>query len=288
MSKLPDEILNYCQRELGQVKNFTPASGGCINNGGLVEAESARAFIKWNSASRFPNMFEVEAKGLSLLKKAHSLFVPSVLGDYEGKEFSGLLIEYIEPTSRKDNFWENFGEGLARLHKQSSGQFGLDHNNYMGSLEQLNDNRDTIVEFFRDCRLQPQIDLAKRSNKIDKEGFILFDKLFDKLSDLLVEEYPSLVHGDLWSGNFMTGPQGYAALIDPAVAFNHREADLAMTQLFGGFDPKFYEAYQADFPLSPGYQERFDIFNLYPLLVHVNLFGGGYYNQVMHTLKRYI
>lgn len=288
LDTIPSEVKAFCEEQLGALAQFSPASGGCINHGGILQARHGKAFVKWNSAVQYPRMFEVEAQGLDLLRGPGQLHVPGVIDYFEGQKYSGLLLEAIDEAPRSSNFWENFGGHLARLHNTSSRQFGLDHNNYMGSLNQFNDFEDSLVDFFINCRLSPQINLAKQDGKIDSQGLRLFDELIKKLPDILPEEPPALVHGDLWSGNFMVGADGEAVLIDPAVAYSSREVDLAMSQLFGGFDQTFYHVYKEVHPLEPGYQMRLDIYNLYPLLVHVNLFGGGYYQQVLSILKRYV
>lgn len=287
ISTIPDEILAYCKQSYGDVYSFKHASGGCINNGGLLETQNGKLFIKWNKAKLYPDMFTKEAQGLKLLASTKSLTIPEVWAIYEGDDFSCLVLEYIDSSAPVENFWMDFGRQLAHLHQTSAKSYGLDHDNYMGSLKQVNDPTDSLVTFFTECRLKPQIELAKKSNKIDIKGLTLFDQLFNKLLQLLIDDQPSLIHGDLWSGNFMVGNNGAAVLIDPAVAYGHREIDLAMTRLFGGFNQVFYEAYHETYPLEAGFEERFDIYNLYPLMIHVNLFGGGYYQQVLNILNRY-
>jgi len=287
LNTIPQEILEFCTQEVGEPDSFRPASGGCINNGGTLSSKDNRVFVKWNSATRFPKMFDAEARGLNLMREAGSLKVPEVLAVHNGQEYSCIIMECIEESGRVSDFWEKFGQGLAEMHKVTQSEYGLDHSNYMGSLNQVNDNKRSVVQFFIDCRLKPQIDMAAADNKIGVDGLRLFDKLIEKLPELLIEEQPALVHGDLWSGNFMTSNQGLPVLIDPAVAFSGREVDLAMSRLFGGFDSAFYQSYHNNYPLEPGFEDRFDIYNLYPLMVHVNLFGGSYYRQVLSVLKRY-
>ncbi|MDX1627820.1 MAG: fructosamine kinase family protein [Fulvivirga sp.] len=287
LKTIPEEIYSYCEQKFGQLKQFLPASGGCINHGGRLKTTEGTFFIKWNDAGRYPNMFTAEAKGLKYLREPNCIPVPQHIDVYEGDQYACLVLENIEERPRTSDFWEAFGVNLANLHRQSNNQYGLDHHNYMGSLKQHNDPYSDWIDFFIHCRLDPQIELARKAGKMDSHGLSAFDQLKKRLDDLLAIEPPALVHGDLWSGNFMVNREGMATLIDPAVAFAHREIDLAMTRLFGGFDTKFYEAYQEAFPLQPGYEERFEIYNLYPLLVHVNLFGGGYYQQVLHILNRY-
>ena len=158
--------------------------------------------------------------------------------------------------------------------------------NYIGAGEQTNEIRDSWVNLFRECRLEVQFQRA--AHYFDSSDRKAFQSLLDHLEDYLPEPaFPSLLHGDLWGGNFVTGPDGYAWLIDPAVYVGHLEADLAMTELFGGFSHIFYESYQEVNPLLPGYKDRRDLYNLYHLLNHLNLFGGGYYGSVMRIVRRF-
>ncbi len=262
--------------------------GGCINDAQRVHTDSGVFFVKSNSAGRHPGMFDAEARGLTLLRSAGALAVPAVIGTGETEDTAWIVLEWIETGRRAKDFFMAFGSGLAALHAHTQPRFGLDHDNYIGSLPQPNRQDDDGVAFFIDRRLAPQLDTALHAGRIDTRAGSLFEKLFARLPDLLPRESPALLHGDLWSGNFMTGPDGRAVLIDPAVYYGLREADLAMTLLFGGFDAAFYAAYHAVHPLAPGWRDRMDAYNLYPLLVHVNLFGGGYAGQVMQILRRYV
>jgi fructosamine-3-kinase len=158
----------------------------------------------------------------------------------------------------------------------------------MGALEQFNHQHTDGVTFFIQQRLMPQVKLALERKKIAAVHVHQFERLYIQLPQILPAEPPSLIHGDLWSGNVIEGPDGDACLIDPAVAYSHREADLAMTMLFGRFDDKFYDAYHSAFPLTQGWQERMDLWNLYPLLVHVNLFGDSYLTETVQILRKYL
>lgn len=285
---IPGEIQQFCSEQFGTLISFQAASGGCINNGGKLTTSSEAVFIKWNSATRYPKMFSKEKLGLELLHKAEGLTIPEVRAVYEGELYSCIVMEFIESAIKVPAYWEQLGHGLAAVHSTSSTKYGLDHDNYMGSLEQYNDTCTDWLDFFIRSRLGPQIKLARDHNRMGKEPVQLFERLYTRLPDLLVTEPPALIHGDLWSGNIMTDSQGMPALIDPAVSFANREMDIAMTQLFGRLPAEFYDVYNNAFPMSPGWQERLDIYNLYPLLVHVNLFGGGYLSQTMHIVRRFI
>jgi fructosamine-3-kinase len=174
------------------------------------------------------------------------------------------------------------------MHRQTNDKFGLDHDNYIGSLNQSNKFHSTWAEFFIEERLMPQLKIAF-DNKIIQRSFTrLADQLFPRLHNLCPVERPALLHGDLWSGNFMPTQDGSPCIYDPAVYYGHREMDIAMTKLFGGFDDNFYDAYNENFPLEKEWLKRVDLCNLYPLLVHVNLFGGSYIRQAETTLKQYV
>jgi len=270
------------------ITGFSFAGGGCINHGGRLATSQGVYFLKWNDLQKFPGMFAAEAKGLSLLRKSNALEIPEVIYTGNAGSFQFLLLEYIEEGKRDRNYWKNMGEGLAVLHRTSANEFGLDHDNYIGSLSQKNRKSTFWVEFFVEQRLKVQLKIARDANRIDHGLSKQFDALFSKLPSLLPEEPPSLLHGDLWGGNIMVTSAGQPCLIDPAVYYGHREADLAMTQLFGGFDSSFLESYQEFYPLHVGYEDRFELYNLYPLLVHVNLFGGGYRRQVVSIVERFV
>lgn len=265
---------------------FQPIGGGCINNAYKLSTSEGDFFIKCNSQQ--PQMFEVEYKGLQLLSETGCLGIPTPhhFGVLEGNGY--LLMDYVQPGRMDGAFWEQLGNGLACLHKASSSQFGLDHDNFIGSLPQINDRYNNWVEFFVNCRLMPQIKQARNSGLISVDLVKKFDKLYTKLPDLMPSEKPALLHGDLWSGNIHCDDQSKPFLIDPAVYYGHREAELAFTTLFGGFDNLFYQSYNKVRPLTPGFGDRVGLFNLYPLLVHVNLFGTSYLGGIVDTVKRYV
>ncbi|MBL3654754.1 fructosamine kinase family protein [Fulvivirga sediminis] len=285
---IPKEIREFCQKKIGNIQDFTPASGGCINHGGTTTTTKGEFFLKWNSASLYPKMFEVEAKGLQLLSEPKCIKIPEVIFTYEGDEYSCLILENIKSSTKSNTYNKDLAEGLACIHQQKAEKYGLDHDNYMGSLDQSNAHSASWADFFYKNRIAPQVKLALSNGKMSQHDYDKFCELADKLPSLLSEEAPTLIHGDLWGGNIIVGASGEPVLIDPAVSFAHREMDLAMTTLFGGFDQSFYDAYMNISPLPEGYRERWDIYNLYPLLVHVNLFGGGYHTQAMNILSKFI
>lgn len=270
------------------IKNFSQVGGGCINNGGLIQTSRGDFFLKWNDAKKYPAMFQAEAKGLKLLGNANTIRIPVVTTVGEKGEYQFILMEHIKSQPRSENYWEVLGKELAALHQSSNSSFGLDHDNYMGSLPQLNAQKNSWIDFFIIQRLEVQLKIATDFHAVENSLTKKFHALYKKLPSILHEEKPSLVHGDLWSGNLITDEKGNPCLIDPAVYYGHREIDLAMTQLFGGFNDAFYQSYQNAYPTLPGLQERLDIYNLYPLLVHVNLFGQSYLSQVNTILRTFV
>lgn len=271
----------------GRVEATRLIGGGSINDACAFVFGGQEYFIKWNSAGRYPGMFAAEARGLGLLGGAGCIRLPEVLHTAEAGSYAYLLLEWIPAGRTGEEFWELFGQQLAALHRNSSDSFGLDHDNYIGSLVQRNDPRDNWPEFFVQMRLEPQLKLARDAGLADAGLAARFDKLFHRMHQLFPHEPPSLLHGDLWSGNHLCGAGGVPVLIDPAVYYGFREMDLAMSRLFGGFDRQFYQSYHNAFPFETGWEERVGLCNLYPLMVHLNLFGSSYLGQVQYELKRF-
>lgn len=289
-----DGLIHLLAERTGRTPTLTEShwvTGGCINSAAYVDTDAGdRAFVKWNA--RAPaDFFRREAEGLEALAAAGPIRVPEVLG-WSAPGSAGppwLALEYV-PSGRPDGRFEKLlGEGLGRLHAPAApgGRFGWATDNYIGSLEQSNGWDDDWSGFWRDRRLAPQ--LASAAAFFSASDLVDFDTLFRELDGLLEAcgaEGPSLVHGDLWSGNVYVDAQGQPVLVDPAVYHGHREVDIAMSELFGGFGAGFYEAYEGARPLSSGYAEsRRALYQLYPLLVHVNLFGRGYVDGARRALR---
>ena len=222
-----------------------------------------------------------------MLASAGEIPVPEVVFSGTHNEVAYLVLKFIESTSRKVHFWDDFGRRLARLHKHKAKHFGLDQDNYIGSLPQSNRKHDNWTSFFIKERLEFQVKLAGDQGKINRETIKAFERFYQKIEEIFPEEPASLVHGDLWGGNYMVNENGSAVIIDPAVYYGLREMDLGMSKLFGGFSTEFYEAYHDEYPLEKDWEQRLDYCNLYPLMVHVNLFGGGYLNSVKSILRRF-
>lgn len=291
ISTLPKDIQQSCETLLNtSIQAAFRVSGGDINEARRLETSKGKFFLKMNHGAHVQELFAAEAKGLHLLAQTRALRIPQVIGfsQTENGASGFLLLEYIEPGSRRPDFWQRFGEGLAALHRTRKEYFGLDADNFIGSLPQSNTPYKKWVDFYIYQRLVPQVELAESFHRLHLTDLQYFEILYKKLSDIIPEEAPALIHGDLWNGNFLADENGAPVLIDPAVCFASREMDLAMSLLFGGFDEAFYQAYRNAYPLLPGWEERMEIYQLYYLLVHVNLFGGGYVQSVRQVLRRFV
>lgn len=290
MNSFFQEVCNSHLSNQPKIASYLKVSGGCINQAAKISTDYGNYFIKWSAGT---DHFEIEVKGLKLLQENASLRVPDVLGFGTINKHSYLLLEWMDQGKPQPSSWQTLGRSLAQMHQVTNKQFGLDHDNLIGRLHQSNRMRPNWSEFFIQERLMPQIKLSEAKGLINNELIKRFDALFMKLHDLVPEEKPALLHGDLWSGNFLFDTNGLPVLFDPAVHFGHRETEIAFTQLFGGFDDRFYDTYNESFPLDAGFENRADIHNLYPLLVHVNLFGvhvnlfgSSYLQGIVSTLKK--
>lgn len=266
--------------------NLVQVDGGDSNESFIVETNTGAFFLKLNQDTGYPDFFSAEADGLNALSGKSQLIIPKPLinGTCEGQQF--LLMEFLRNGRPSVNFWEDFGRGLAVLHNKSNAYFGWEKDNYIGSLPQQNKQQTSWSKFYTESRI---LLLIRAASEIGNDpGLIgLAENFCQRLPQLFPEEKPALLHGDLWSGNFMVHESGRATVFDPSVYYGHREMDLAMTRLFGGFDNRFYAAYEEAFPLQPGWRERIPLFQLYPLLVHTILFGGHYYDSVKSVLKKF-
>jgi len=271
-----------------EVKAADRLAGGDINDAFAVRlADSRSLFVKTNRDAP-PNMFEAEARGLAWLADANAIRIPRVIGVSAAGEPPYLALELIDSAARKRGFDEELGRALATLHRAGAPRFGLDHDNFIGSLPQSNRGHEPWADFFMAERLAPQLRLAVSSGRATTAMRRGFERLSARLSDLTgPNEAPARLHGDLWGGNLHVDETGAPCLIDPAAYGGHREVDLAMMRLFGGFSERVFDAYREAFPLAPGSEDRVPLYQLYPLMVHVNLFGGGYAASVEGALARY-
>lgn len=261
--------------------------GGCIADSRKIVTASGRQFFLKSGYSG--KMFPCEANGLREIAKAGVIRVPEVVA----ADSDFLLLEYLERGNKKPGFFEEFGRSFAHMHRHTAPQFGFYEDNFIGATPQVNlpegEEAADWTAFYFNKRLLFQYRLAERNGYATdalRQGFVRLEKTIRHiLKDS--SEKPGLLHGDLWGGNYLCTAQGDPALIDPAVYYGHREADLAMTRLFGGFSPSFYEAYQQEYPLPEGWEHREDIYKLYHLMNHLNLFGRGYLGDVERILDGY-
>jgi fructosamine-3-kinase len=270
------------------VVSNSPLSGGDINEALRVTlADGRRVFVKYNPAAP-RSMFPAEAKGLDWLREARTLRVPEVLAvsDERGAGPSFLALELIERAPFCRDFDDRLGRGLAGLHRFGAPGFGLHHDNFIGSLPQANEPLATWAAFYRERRLMPQVRRGVDRGRIGPALMRAFDRLYAVLDELVPPPtFAARLHGDLWGGNLHVDEQGMPCLIDPAAYGGDREVDLAMMRLFGGFGPRVFAAYEEAWPLPAGHERRVPLYQLYPLLVHVNLFGGGYVGSVERAMS---
>lgn len=283
-----EDTLRSLNGSASSVTKYKRLSGGSVNEALKLESNKGNYFLKWNTRKNFPEMFRQEAKGLTLLQKTKALPTPKVISTGETDLYQFLLLEMIESNGPASDYAQNLGIGLAQLHKTNSETAGLDENNYIGSLPQANQRHKSWIDFYIHERLQYQLLFAESAGLADARLRSDFEKLFMRLPKFITEETHSLLHGDLWNGNVIMNKDGQAVIIDPAVYFGHREMDIAMARLFGGFEPQFYSAYKEAFPMEQGSDERTGLYQLYPLLVHLNLFGKTYLPQIRNVISRYL
>lgn len=300
---LPRAIADLVEQRTGrraEVRSQAPVSGGCIHDARLLTLDDGRrVFLKIASSggsAASSDIFEREAEGLRALAATGTIRIPEVLGtDREVEVPPGtpafLLLEAIDSgpggSQRPGDFSETFGRRLADLHRATppapsdgpaEGTFGFDHDNYIGATPQPNGWLPDWVDFWRRRRLGHLLELARQRGLSDPELDRALDRVMDRLEEIIGPAVgpPSLLHGDLWGGNTMVDAEGRPVLIDPATYVGHREADLAMTRLFGGFDASFYRAYDEAWPPEPGSESRLRLYELYHLLNHLLLFGRSY------------
>ncbi len=250
--------------------------GGCINTAMKISSVNETYFIKFNDIDKLA-MFEAEAEGLRDMAAANGVRVPTPICTGTSGNQSYIVMEHIAMGGGNRAVMSEFGEQLAQMHQHTSTQFGWHRDNTIGSTTQVNQQDHDWVTFWQQWRLGYQLNLATRhgiGSRTIQRGEKLQQALTHFFSDYTPE--PSILHGDLWSGNYGISEQGEPVIFDPATYFGDREADIAMTELFGGFDQTFYTAYQSVWPLDVGYKVRKTLYNLYHILNHYNLFGGGY------------
>jgi fructosamine-3-kinase len=264
--------------------------GGCINNASKLETNHGNFFLKWNRNCP-GDMFLREAAGLREMKKAckGALIVPEVYATSTSEGHPGFIVlEYLVPGYFPSGSDEALGRGLAEMHKFTNEQFGFFGDNYCGTTPQLNSWKSDWIEFFRDNRVRFLLNLIQQDRPFPKDELTIFNKLFERLPELLPSlSSPVLIHGDLWSGNYMITDKG-PALIDPAAYYADREMEMSIMTLFGGFSGRFWDAYNEINPLPAGWRDRNSIYQLYHVLNHYYLFGGGYGSQALSIARGYV
>ncbi|TFV96202.1 ketosamine-3-kinase [Algoriphagus kandeliae] len=281
-----EQVLFQSLGPMAEFKSATLIAAGNHNQGIRLSSSEGVFFLKLNFDHE-KDILVREAQGLDLLRKSTFLKVPEVYGFGRVEDYNYLLTEFIPGGRKAPNYWENLGIGLAHLHLTQQDYFGLHQDNFIASLYQKNLHTENWLDFFIEQRLEPLLGKAYFDRLIPLDFLKKFQEIYPKLQGIFPEESPSLVHGDLWSGNVIIHEDGQPCLIDPAIYFGHREMDLAFSRLFGGFDSQFYEAYESVFPLEPGFENRMGIYNLYPLLVHLNLFGTAYLPGIEKIVNRF-
>ncbi|HEX5151862.1 MAG TPA: fructosamine kinase family protein [Parafilimonas sp.] len=283
-----------------QITHRQQVFGGDTNHTFHLKTSIGSFFLKLNNG-HLKDMFEREFEGLQLLYQTNTIKIPQPVlygsfsenalpaktGIHSKQQQIFLITEYIQKGSPSKNFWQIFAHQITGLHKHSNDQFGLSTNNYIGSLPQQNGSCNSWAEFYATQRIMPLMQLSFNQNKCSKKDLLSAESLCGRLPGLFPAEQPALLHGDLWAGNFMSGDNGEPIIYDPAVYYGNREMDIAMSLLFGGFDKSFYTHYNEVFPLQPGWEQRTRLCQLYPLLVHLVLFGGHYYNSVLDIINGY-
>lgn len=282
-----EKVLNDYYGTPTAIDSCSSMGGGSINAAYRLKTTEEDVFLKYNDVHRYPDMFEKEAAGLSIMRKTRTVYVPEVIGTGKTRNHAFIIMEFIHCGTRREGFWDDFGTKLAAMHRHKNKTFGLDHDNYMGSLVQSNKLHSNWYDFFILERLEPQLRLARNNGYMNKGHTEQFQKLYKELINIIPEEKPALVHGDLYSGNYLITDSGTPCIMDPAIAYNHREVDIAMSTLFGLFNDRFYSSYNQAFPMEPEWERRLDIYNLYPLMVHVNLFGMAYLSSVERITRKF-
>ena len=258
--------------------------GGDINQVYRCFTKNNQLVIKVNIAEKFPNMFEKEKKGLELLEQSN-FKIPKIFSIGSFRKLDYLIIEYIKPGKAIN--WKKFGENLANLHQISNSKFGLDYDNYIGSINQINTYENNWLNFYTNHRIIQLMIMARNKNLLNSQDCKKIESMCNSFKNLIPNALPSLVHGDLWTGNLICLENGLPVLIDPAVYFGHPEIDWAMLDLFGNYPKYSFEVYNEINPIEPGFEERKSIHQLYPLLVHLVLFGEIYYSSLMSKVKWY-
>ena len=281
-------LINYISEIIhDKIISHTTLSGGDISNAYLLRGKIGDYFIKTNQSSHAHDMFTKEGLGLKAISSTGSIRAPKVIAVNQYLSYAFIIMEYVEPKNLEINDYANLGFQLADMHLNHMSEFGWTSNNHIGVLPQSNRECASWPEFYATERLTPQIKLAVTKGFLEYDEVPIFERMTGVIHDIMPLVKPCLLHGDLWSGNYLISKNGIPYMIDPAVYYGHHEVDIAMTKLFGGFGSCFYEAYHEKIPVIAGEEVRIQLYQLYYLLVHLNHFGRSYYAPVKKILSRY-
>ena len=277
-----EEILNC------KVFSIKSVAGGDINKAYKLETAKGTFFAKINDSKYASEILLTESKALNLLMCVGGIKVPEAINVNDHKNYTALILEWIETGKANKNTSNDLAIRLSTLHNVNSPNFGLDYDNFIGSLTQINTKKDNWLDFYYQYRITPQLKQAVESGNVPSNYIQKTDTVFKNMENEMPTVSPSLIHGDLWGGNYMIDKKGQVIFIDPAISFSHREMDIAMMMLFGGFDPEVFDIYNKLSPLDPGWRNRMNFYQLYYILVHVNLFGGSYSNSAKNIIDSYL
>ena len=283
-----EQIIRHISDQIqSEITAFRPVSGGDISSAYLLETQSQKFLLKVNSKSSAKTMFDAEQQGLRAIESTKTIAVPHVhlVDEWDGKAI--LLMDFVESRRPNAKDYTHFGRDLANMHLVSNDQFGFSSDNFIGSLPQSNAFHTDWAEFYWNERILPQLEIAKKNTALDDAKIPSKESALKIFRQVFGEVKPSLLHGDLWGGNYLISTDGTPFLIDPAVYYGHSMVDVAMSRLFGGFDTEFYDAYHEIILKQTYYQEQIKLYQLYYLLVHLNLFGRSYRSSVVDILERY-
>lgn len=267
--------------------HYEAVQGGDISHSYCLHAPNVKYFLKVNDAALYPHMFEKEAEGLGALRENSTFIIPKVIRCGYAQKQQYLVLEWLEKSAPQQTLWQNFGTALAMLHQKPQPFFGWQQDNFIGSLVQHNQVHSTWHLFYQECRIMPLVKILFNAGVFSITDIASAELICKRIEQLFPPEPPSLIHGDLWSGNYMVAKNGCAAVFDPAVYYGHREMDIGMTKLFGGFHERFYDFYNDAYLLEKGWRQRVPLTQLYPLLVHAVLFGGHYVSNAREIMAEY-
>ncbi|MBT8395071.1 MAG: fructosamine kinase family protein [Bacteroidia bacterium] len=285
---LSNEFTNYLSNLIGsKIIRIKSVSGGDISAAYTLETSKSKFFLKVNSKPWALDMFQVEAQGLTAINNSKTIATPEIIAYDTFKNASCLIIEFVESKLSTSKDLELFGSQLAQLHQVTTDEFGFANDNFIGSLHQSNNKHKNWNDFYIEERLNPQFELARSKGLLIDDEIPETQELKEACFSYFNNVKPSLLHGDLWSGNYLISASGRPYLIDPAIYFGHSEVDIAMSQLFGGFGTSFYESYHTIITKDENTEIRIELYQLYYLLIHLNLFGSSYYGSVKGILSKY-